>query len=43
MKAVSQLLLNFLLLAMLTAFNNIFSNLGYCLLGLLFLIIVLRR
>ena len=30
-------------LAMLTAFNNILSNLGYCLLGILFFIIVFRR
>ncbi|UJR08524.1 hypothetical protein I4U23_012787 [Adineta vaga] len=29
--------------AMLTAFNNVFSNIGYCALGVLFLIIVYRR
>ena len=30
-------------LAMLTAFNNVFSNIGYCALGSLFFIIVYRR
>ncbi len=30
-------------LFMLTAFNNVFSNIGYCALGTLFFIIVYRR
>lgn len=30
-------------LGILTAFNNIFSNIGYCILGILFFIIVYRR